>query len=72
MRPTVLAVLMALALPPVALAQVSNPHPGAIPSVMARAVNDPARQADRSNDARRKISAVMTFAEVKPGQKVLE
>ena len=72
MRPTVLAVLIALALPPVALAQASNPHPGAIPSAVAKAVSDPARHADASNDARRKISAVMTFAEVKPGQKVLE
>lgn len=42
------------------------------PSYITAAVNDPARQADKANDARRKITAVMTFAEVKPGQKVLE
>ncbi|OOG60253.1 class I SAM-dependent methyltransferase [Rhodanobacter sp. C03] len=72
MRPTVLAVLIALALPSVALAQTSNMHSSAAAAVVARAVGDPARQADVSNDGRRKITAVMTFAEVKPGQKVLE
>jgi len=72
MRPTILAVLMALALPSVALAQVSNPHTGAIRAYVANAVNDPARQADKSMDARRKITDVMRFAEVRPGEKVLE
>jgi predicted methyltransferase len=72
MRPTVLAVLMALALPSLALAQVSSSHIGAVPAFVANAVNDPARQADKSEDARRKISDVMKFAEVKPGQSVLE
>ena len=36
------------------------------------ALRDPARQADAGNDARRKLADVMAFAEVKPGQKVLE
>lgn len=72
MRQTMLAVLLALALPSVALAQVSNLHSGAITAVVQKAVNDPARAADKSNDARRKVALVMTFAEVKPGQKVLE
>ena len=72
MRPTVLAVLIALALPAVAPVQASNMHGGATAAVVARAVADPARQADVSNDGRRKITAVMEFAEVKPGQKVLE
>lgn len=72
MRKTVLAVLLALALPSVALAQVSNLHSGAITAVVQKAVNDPARAADKTNDARRKVALVMTFAEVKPGQKVLE
>lgn len=76
------AALWALALAPLALAPlawaplaqagVSDLHSGAIPVVVARAVADPARQADKANDARRKITAVMTFADVKPGQKVLE
>ena len=72
MRPTVLAVLIALALPSIALAQVPGRHAGAVPAAVTKAVADPARQADVSNDGRRKITAVMTFAEVKPGQKVLE
>ncbi|MEO9216849.1 MAG: class I SAM-dependent methyltransferase [Rhodanobacter sp.] len=72
MRQTVLAVLLALALPAVALAHVSNPHGGAITAAVRKAVNDPARAADQSNDTRRKVALVMTFAEVKPGQSVLE
>jgi predicted methyltransferase len=72
MRQTVLAVLLALALPTVALAQVSNMHGGAITVAVQKAVNDPARAADKTNDARRKVALVMTFAEVKPGQKVVE
>ena len=72
MRQTVLAVLLALALPTVALAQVSNLHGGAITAAVQKGVNDPARAADKSNDARRKVAQVMAFAEVKPGQKVVE
>jgi predicted methyltransferase len=72
MRPTVLAVLIALALPSVALAQVSTSHNDAISAVVAKAVSDPARQADQSKDASRKMPLVMMFAEVRPGQKVLE
>ncbi|MHB1056400.1 MAG: class I SAM-dependent methyltransferase [Rhodanobacter sp.] len=72
MRKTMLAVLLALALPPVALAQVSNLHSGAVTAVVQKAVDDPARAADKASDARRKVALVMTFAQVKPGQKVLE
>ncbi|KRE86890.1 methyltransferase [Rhodanobacter sp. Soil772] len=72
MRPTVLAVLLAVALPAAALAQAANSHETAVSAAVQKAVNDPARHADRSEDARRKIDAVMMFAEVKPGQKVLE
>ena len=72
MRQTVLAVLLALALPAVALAQVSNSHSGAIAAVVKKALNDPARSADQSNDVRRKVVQVMSFAQVKPGQKVVE
>jgi predicted methyltransferase len=72
MRQTLLAVVLALALPTVALAQASNLHSGAITAVVEKAVKDPARAADASKDARRKVALVMTFAEVKPGQKVLE
>ncbi|HZY32656.1 MAG TPA: class I SAM-dependent methyltransferase [Rhodanobacter sp.] len=72
MRPAVLAVLLAVALPAVALAQAANPHEVAVSAAVQKAVNDPARHADRSEDAHRKVGAVMMFAEVKPGQKVLE
>jgi predicted methyltransferase len=72
MRPTVLAVLIAFALPAAASAQVANLHSGAITAAVQRAIDDPARQADKSDDARRQIAAVMMFADVKPGQSVLE
>ena len=72
MRQTMLAVLLTLALPSVALARVSNLHSGAITAVVEKGVDDPARQADKADDARRKAPLVMTFAKVGPGQKVLE
>ena len=43
-----------------------------VPQYVHAAVADPARAKDVSNDARRKITDVMIFSEVKPGQKVLE
>jgi predicted methyltransferase len=72
MRLTMLAALLALALPATAPAQVSNLHSGAITAAVQKGVDDPARQADQHEDSRRKVALVMTFAEVKPGQKVLE
>lgn len=72
MRLTMFPLLLSLALPQVVLASVATPHMATTPGAVARAVADPARQADASKDARRKIAPVMTFAEVKPGQKVLE
>ena len=55
MRQTMLAVLLTLALPSIALAQVSNLHSGAITAAVEKGVNDPARQADKADDARRKV-----------------
>ncbi|MBB6247959.1 class I SAM-dependent methyltransferase [Rhodanobacter sp. A1T4] len=72
MRKTLLAVLLAVAFPAMTVAQMSGAHTGAIYAVVARAVGDPARQADKVNDERRKISSIMEFAHVQPGQKVLE
>lgn len=72
MRPTMLALLLTLALPAAAAPQVSNLHSGAITAAVQKGVDDPARAADSHEDARRKVALVMTFAEVKPGQKVLE
>jgi predicted methyltransferase len=74
MRSTVLALLIAVALPGAALAQMSgaHAHTGAIYANVAKAVGDPARDADKANDERRKISSIMEFAHVQPGQSVLE
>ena len=76
MRPTVLAVLVALTLPAAAVAATpahARHHAvGTVPAYVTAAMHDPARKADAADDARRKMAAVMTFAEVKPGEKVLE
>jgi predicted methyltransferase len=72
MRSTMLALLIAVALPGAALAQMSGAHTGAIYTNVAKAVGDPAREADKVNDDRRKISSIMEFAHVQPGQSVLE
>jgi predicted methyltransferase len=70
MRTLVLAAVIALALPAARAATASPQH--AQPPYLTAAINDPGRQADRSDDARRKIAQVMAFAQVKPGDKVLE
>lgn len=78
MRTTVLAVVIALALPCALLAKSAPPtfapaqSNAAIPAYVTAAVNDPARATDASNDDRRKIAQVMAFAQVNPGQRVLE
>ncbi|MFC5525644.1 class I SAM-dependent methyltransferase [Rhodanobacter ginsengisoli] len=72
MRPTMLALLITLALPAVAQAGVPKPHDGAVTATVRKAIADPARATDKADDARRKMAQVMMFAGVKPGQKVLE
>ena len=76
MRPISVVLLAALSLPGATLAQEPQMnHMQAVhyvPPYVRSAVNDPARSQDVSNDARRKITDVMVFSEVKPGQKVLE
>ncbi|MBD8882085.1 class I SAM-dependent methyltransferase [Rhodanobacter sp. 7MK24] len=72
MRPTILASLLAFALPAAALAMPGAPPGQTAPAYVTTAMNDPARGSDRDDDARRQMAAVMAFAEVKPGQKVLE
>ena len=72
MRPLSVAFSLVLALPAVAAAQVSNLHSGAIAAVVQKGVDDPDRAADKTEDARRKVALVMTFAQVRPGQTVLE
>ncbi|KZC40458.1 MULTISPECIES: class I SAM-dependent methyltransferase [Rhodanobacter] len=72
MRPAILAVLLAASIPAVALAQTEKPHEAAVSAAVQKALADPARQTDRAEDTRRQVAQVMAFAEVKPGQKVLE
>ncbi|OOG38267.1 class I SAM-dependent methyltransferase [Rhodanobacter sp. C05] len=72
MRPTALALLLALSLPATTMIQAAPASDGPIPAAVTKALADPARQADAADDARRKLAEVMTFAEVKPGQRVLE
>lgn len=72
MRSSFIAALIALALPAGLLAKAApGPHP-TIPAYVTAAVNDPARKADKHDDARRKMIPVMVFTGVKPGDKVLE
>ena len=76
MRTLALVATIALALPVAHALPSAHPahgtgHP-AQPPYLTAAIDDPARQADRSDDARRKIAQVMAFAHVKPGDKVLE
>lgn len=66
------AMLAAALLPAFAPAHQASEADTAVPAYVTRAINDPARQPDKADDARRKIAAVMTFAEVKPGDEVLE
>lgn len=77
MRTPSLVLLAAVALPLAANAQSSAPSAASaqaakVPAYVTKAINDPLRAADRKDDARRQIAAVMTFAGVKPGDKVLE
>ena len=77
MRTPSLVLLAAVVLPLAAYAQSSAPSAASaqtakVPAYVTKAINDPLRAADRKDDARRQIAAVMTFAGVKPGDKVLE
>ena len=77
MRMQACVLMGVLLLPLTAVAQSSaSAAPGAssapIPAYIAKAINDPARAADKKDDARRKMAAVMAFTGVKPGDKVLE
>ncbi len=67
-------VLAALALPLATQAADSpaTPSSTAVPAYVTAAINDPARKADKADDARRKMAAVMTFTGVKPGATVVE
>lgn len=77
MRTLGFTLLAALVLPLAAVAQSSAPTASGsgamkIPAYVTKAINDPARAADKKDDARRKTADVMAFTGVKPGDKVLE
>jgi predicted methyltransferase len=72
MRPTLLAAMLVLALPVAASAGGASRHGATTPDYVRSAVSDPARKLDAANDERRHIAALMTFAEVQPGQKVVD
>ncbi|HEX6550507.1 MAG TPA: methyltransferase [Gammaproteobacteria bacterium] len=72
MRPIVVAFLIAVTVPCAALSRPAAQTRTPAPAYIRAAINDPARKADTVDDARRQMAAVMTFTEVKPGQKVLE
>ncbi|HXS73467.1 MAG TPA: methyltransferase [Rhodanobacteraceae bacterium] len=71
MRTRLLAALIVL-VPAVALAQPAPGATAAPPAYVTAAINDSARSADRKDDARRQVAAVMAFTGVKPGDSVLE
>lgn len=77
MRTQLLTALFVFALPATAWAQTrasstTATTSTATPAYVTAAINDPARAADTKDDARRQVAAVLTFAQVKPGDKVLE
>lgn len=71
MRLTRIAILITLIATP-CLTMAAHHTGTPVPAYLSAAINDPARAADKTDDARRAMAAVMQFTEVKPGQKVLE
>ena len=69
-----LAILLAVGSPSAqsAPAHAASAAPAAQPPYLTAAIADPARQSDKVNDERRQLAQVMAFAQVKPGDKVLE
>lgn len=72
MRTFILAFASILVFSAVALAPRAATAAEAVPAYVTAAMNDPARSADRVNDKRRQMAAVLTFSEVKPGEQVME
>jgi predicted methyltransferase len=71
MRKSLSLITIALGLPFAAAIAAPAASP-ATPAYVTAALNDPTRKDDAADDARRHGADVMTFAQVKPGQKVLE
>lgn len=76
MRTSCLMTTLAALLVPMAAVAGSAPavstSTDAAPAYVTAAINDSARKADKADDARRKMTAVMTFTGVKPGDSVIE
>lgn len=72
MRPVIAALLFALAAPFAVLTSAAKETKSTTPAYVTAAMNDTARKDDAAKDEDRKLAAVMTFAKVKPGEKVLE
>jgi len=71
MRLVIPVILFALAAP-FTTSAASAKDAKSTPAYITAAINDPARKDDAASDERRHVAEVMTFAGVKPGQKVLE
>ncbi|HEX7338629.1 MAG TPA: methyltransferase [Rhodanobacteraceae bacterium] len=68
-----MATLTGFALPLTAMAApVASTAPPSVPAYVTAAMNDPARAADKKNDTRRQMAAVVIFAGIKPGDTVVE
>jgi predicted methyltransferase len=72
MRLNTCAILIALIAPFAVSIAAAKETKTATPAYITAAMNDAARKDDAANDERRKASAVLVFAQVKPGEKVLE
>lgn len=75
MRPIIFAAVAAFVMTGSVQAQTaaaSAAGTSAQPAWLAAAIHDPQREADAANDDRRKLAQVIAFAQVKPGDKVLE
>ncbi|HEY4126962.1 MAG TPA: methyltransferase [Gammaproteobacteria bacterium] len=71
MRLSLSLITIALGLP-LAAAIAAPAASLATPAYVTAAINDPARKDDAADDARRHPAEVMTFSQVRPGQKVVE
>src|SRR5678815_1165394 len=72
MRLSIRAILITLIAPLAVSVAAPKETKSATPGYITAAMNDPARKDDAANDERRKAAAVLDFAKVKPGGKVLE
>lgn len=78
MRMSGCTLAIAVLLPLSSVAQQAAPAASAaantaqVPAYVTRAMQDPARAADKQDDARRQMAAVMTFTGAKPGDTVME